>query len=434
MRTVLIVMPQFIPSSYPPAHRVRFFTNHLEEFGWKSVVLTVEPQYLEEAPDWEFAGLVSNDLEIIRTRAFPCGLTRKMGIGDLGIRALWFHLREARRICRERKIDLLFIPGPPWHTFLVGPRIKREFGIPFVIDYIDPWVSSCGEDGRFWAKDYWFRRMAMKLEPAVAGSVDHVVAVSDGTSDGVRERYPCMSSDMFTGIPYGGEQGDFDFIRANPADNPFFSMGDANFNFVYIGAMLPKAYDTLRALFMAVKSICVDYPQLYSKMRLHFIGTTYAADPRAGLVEPVAKEMGLQDIVVERPKRVPYMTANTVLTQANCILGLGTTETHYTASKIYPCILAERPLIAIYHALSSVTDVMRETNAGELITYTTEAPVDTRVSLIRDALLKVMDPGYVKPVVNWQGYERYSARSMTEKLAEVFDNVVRTAVVVNGKI
>jgi hypothetical protein len=51
LKTVLIVAPQFIPSSYPPAQRVKLFANHLESFGWRPVILTVEPAYLEEKHD-----------------------------------------------------------------------------------------------------------------------------------------------------------------------------------------------------------------------------------------------------------------------------------------------------------------------------------------------------------------------------------------------
>ena len=48
-KTVLIVGPDFTPSSYPPALRIRFFAQHLREFGWEPIVLTTDPGYYE----WE---------------------------------------------------------------------------------------------------------------------------------------------------------------------------------------------------------------------------------------------------------------------------------------------------------------------------------------------------------------------------------------------
>ena len=45
-RTVLIIAPDFTPSSYPPALRARFFAQHLPEFGWKPIVLAADPEQL----------------------------------------------------------------------------------------------------------------------------------------------------------------------------------------------------------------------------------------------------------------------------------------------------------------------------------------------------------------------------------------------------
>jgi len=416
-------MPQFSPSSYPPANRVRLFSNHLESFGWKPIVITVQPEFLEEDPDWDFARLIPESLEVIRTKALPVGWTRKIGIGDLGIRSIYFQLQAAKRICRERKIDLLFIPGPPWHTFLVGPLIKSEFGIPYVMDYIDPWVMSLGENDPPWTKAYWFRKMALLLEPYAVRHVDHVVAVSDGTNDGVRNRYNFLPQEIFTGIPYGGEPSDFEYVRQHPKKNSFFDPRDGNFHFVYIGAMLPKAYDTLKSLFKALLQIKDMQPELYQRVRCHFIGTTYAANPGRGLVKPIAEDMGLGDIILEHPKRIPYLDAVNVLCQADGILVLGTTETHYTASKIYPCIMANKPILAMFHKSSSVVEVMTSTNAGELVTYDSRETVDCKVDEICETIVRMMSTDYTKPETNWDEFEKYTARCMTKQLAAIFDNV-----------
>lgn len=426
LKKVLIIAPQFSPSSYPPAQRIRFFTNHLEEFGWKPIVLTVESQFLEEDLDWEFAKLTSETLEVVRTKALPAKWTRKLGIGDLGIRSFWHQLKAAEKICKNQKIDLLFIPGPPWHTFLIGPIIKKALKIPYVLDYIDPWVMSLGENDPPWTKAYWFRKMAMWLEPFAIRDASRIVAVSEGTNEGIRNRHLFLQKEKFTSIPYGAEMSDFEFVRKRPAENKFFQKGDANFNFVYVGAMLPKAYGTLRALFAAVKELKSTRYDLYRKMRFHFIGTTYAANPTQALVVPTAEEIGVGDVVSEHPKRVPYTQANTLLTQADAILTLGSSEAHYTASKIYPAILADRPLLAIYHESSSVVAVMNETGVGELITYTSQEPAETKVREICEAIERIMDPFYTKPHANQQALERYSARNMTKKLASVFDGALNS--------
>ena len=47
--------------------------------------------------------------------------------------------------------------------------------------------------------------------------------------------------------------------------------------------------------------------------------------------------------------RLDYLDALSVLTHASGILLLGSSERHYTASKLYPALLARRPLLALFH-------------------------------------------------------------------------------------
>lgn len=425
MPRVLIVAPSFIPSSYPPTHRVRFFARHLPEFGWDPEVVTVVGSDMGEPADAEIGRLVPSDLRITRSRAVPLRLTRRFGMGDLGYRSLFPMRRVIVGIVEKRRPDLVFIPGPPWAAFLQGPYLLKRFGIPYVIDYIDPWVSAMGADGRWWTKAFWYRQLALKLEPPVVRDASHFVAVSDGTNEGVRVRYPWLPADRFTGIPYGFEASDFDALRAAPRANPFWDANDGNFHLVYVGAMLPKGYGTLRALFAALLELRSSAPELFARLRLHFFGTTYDPNVKKGLVLPVAEEMGLADHVSEHPARVPYLDALNILVTSDVILGLGSSERHYTASKIFPNILARRPMLAIYHEASTVCDIVREAHAGELVTYSDEAPAEQHVREIAAAIQRVVTPGNYDPArVRWNHFEEYSARNMTRQLAAIFDDVV----------
>jgi Glycosyl transferase 4-like domain len=426
VRDVLIVAPSFTPSSNPPTQRVRFFARHLPAFGWRPRVLSVDPQFYEEPPDREIESLLPPGLEVLRTSAYPARLTRRLGIGDLGIRAYRPMRATLRQICAgDRRPALLFIPGPPWHTFLLGADMREAFGIPYVLDYIDPWVSSAGADGRFWTKAYWYRRVAAALEPRAVRGAARITAVSDGTNDGVRAMYPALPASMFTGIPYGFEPADFEALRRRPRPNALWSNADGALHLVSVGAMLPNGYETLRALFAGVQVLRETMPALGTRLRLHFVGTTYEPTPRQPLVEPVAREMGLGDVVSEHPARVPYLDALNLLCSADGIVALGSSEAHYTASKIYPSILARRPLLAMYHAASSVCDVVRQAHAGELVSYTDTDRAEAQAPMVAAALGRLLAPGGYDPdAVRWDAFAQYSAERMTERLARVFDAAV----------
>jgi len=48
-------------------------------------------------------------------------------------------------------------------------------------------------------------------------------------------------------------------------------------------------------------------PELFRKVRFHFVGTTYAPKGGSYLVMPSAREFGVEDIVGEIPRRVPHL-------------------------------------------------------------------------------------------------------------------------------
>jgi hypothetical protein len=188
--------------------------------------------------------------------------------------------------------------------------------------------------------------------------------------------------------------------------------------------MLPKAYDTLRALFQACLDLQEKEPALYRRLRLHFFGTTYDPHPEQGLVEPVAVEMGLPEIVAEQPARIPYLDALNLLCRADAIIGLGTSETHYTASKIFPCILARRPLLAMYHEASTVVEFVRRAGAGEVITYSDAEPVGTRIGRIRKRLVELLtSPVNTSLNPDLSCFAELTARAMAGRLAAVFDRL-----------
>lgn len=429
MHRVLIVAPSYAPSSYPPTHRVRFFARHLPEFGWDPEIVSVDAFDMNEPADPDIGRLVPASVRVTRSRAFPVALTRRLGIGDLGYRSLLPMRRVLNRVIAERRPDLVFIPGPPWPAFLHGPYIERRFGIPYVIDYIDPWVSAMGADGRWWTKAFWYRQLAIRLEPNVVRHASHFVAVSDGTNEGVRERYPSLPVDRFTGIPYGFEASDFEALRAAPRANPWWPAGDGNVHMAYVGAMLPNGFETLRALFHAVLTLRDTAPELFARLRLHFFGTTYDPNATEGRVVPVAREMGLGDRVTEHARRVPYLDALNILCSADVILALGSTERHYTASKIFPNILARRPMLAVYHEASTVCEIVQTANAGELVTYSDETRAEARAAEIAAAIVRLeTPPGTYDPArVRWDHFEGYSARNMTRQLATIFDGVIERA-------
>jgi hypothetical protein len=432
MKRVLIIGADFTPSSHPPALRIRFFAQHLREFGWEPIVLTVDPNYYETSIDAENEKLLSSDVEVIRVRALPAKLTRRLGFTDLGLRSLWYLWQALSHIVRERRIDLIFIPAPPNPTMILGRIAQVCFAIPYVIDYIDPvateyyWKLPRSQRPPKYALAYAMGRL---MERFAIGSVAQITGVSQGTTDSVITRYPWLDGSRAIEIPYGGEPADFEYIRRHPRKNVIFNSGDGFRHISYIGAYTLSMAPVLRALFAGIAQARSRNPEQFSRVRVHFIGTRYASGRgQQEQARPIAAEFGLADLIDEHPDRVSYLDALNLLLDSNGLLVIGSVEPHYTASKIFPYILAEKPLLPIFHERSSVVKILADTEAGEAITFGDEQPSSETAGKIAVSFQRLLDlPPDCRQPIRWEAFEPYTTRTMSAQLAKVFDKAAKVS-------
>ncbi len=428
-----MVSPHFPPDTSAATHRVRLLAPHLREFGWLPTVLTVDPRDYEGRLDPDLLAMVPEELEVVRARAWSPRWTRRLRFGDLGIRSLTGLWRAFRRLQRDTKFDCVFITIYPSYTALLGPLVKRRARIPFVLDYQDPWVGAWGlttGPGPAGAPDFrsrLTRALARGLEPIAVRAADALTAVSTATIDDVRSRIPAARTLPGVEIPIGGDERDLAFVDVRRAAQALFDGDEGKLRLSYVGTLLPLAYDTLRALLQALSLLKERDAHLYRRLAVHFVGTSNQTNTRgSGPVIAEAERFGVADVMQEVPARVDYLDALCVLTRSHAILLLGSSERHYTASKVFPALLAGRPLLALFHRESTVVSILKST-AGtgllRLVTYDEEQPVSSRVediyralrALVESASSAVVQPGFL---------DQYSARSLARRLANLFDDVV----------
>jgi hypothetical protein len=396
----------------------------------------MRPEAYEARLDPDLASMVPDDVRVVRVPAWSTSWTRRAGIGDLGLRAFANLRRACNQLMARERFDALFVTTFPIYPALLGPMLKRRFRVPFVLDFQDPWVGSWGASvggGTNGAADFKSRasrRLATLIEPIAVGAADGLTAVSTATYEDALSRVAPPKRPVCATLPLGWESRDFE--RVNGAANGFFDPRDGCVHLCYVGTLLPNGLDTLRALLGAARLLRESDPLLYRRLRLRFFGTSNQSDPRyvAARVTPVAEEIGVGDIVTETPERIPYLAALGVLKQATGILLLGSSEPHYTASKLYPALLAERPILAIFHEESSVVSILRRVGrvpSVRLMTYgasgTGRAPEASGVVAALRALTEspVYDPLAVDP----SAAADVSAAAIARQLGTVLDDVCR---------
>ncbi len=436
MKRVLIVSPRFAPSNAADSHRVRQSLPYFREAGWDSVVLAVEPGEVGMPVDPILLQTLPDDAEVVRVGAVPKAWTERIGIGSLEARAIVPVARAGSRILREaqragRPFDLVFFSTTAMAFTALGPRWKRALGVPFVVDFQDPWFSDYYDrDGApappGGALKYGLTRAAARrLEPYVLRHAAHVLSVSPAYPDDLMRRYSWLKPEQFTVLPFGAPEHDFEVLRRSRVRNPVFSPDDGLEHWAYVGRAGGDMAFVLGALFEALAAARRADPDRYDRVRLHFVGTSYGEGERAEkTVEPVARRHGVDDLVEERPHRIPYFEALQVLLDADALIVPGSDDPGYTASKLYPYVLARRPLLAIFHEASTVVDVLRKTKAGTAVTFGSGEPIGR----VAERITEQWFCGPLPEVeTDWDAFEPYLARTMVRRQADVFDQAIGAA-------
>src|SRR5439155_13653117 len=144
--------------------------------------------------------------------------------------------------------------------------------------------------------------LSVCLEPYSIRHVSHVTSVSQGTNETVRRHYPWLREGQFSVLPYGGEPELFEHLRRQPRPSRCLEPRDGRLQLVYLGAMWEAAYETLDSFLDAVRLLRERQPDLYARLRVHFLGTTYHPNARGVYqVQPRARAKGVDDVVLERP-------------------------------------------------------------------------------------------------------------------------------------
>lgn len=422
MRTVAIVAPHFPPSNLASVHRARLWAQHLEEFGWKPIIVTTHHDHYEEALDWDLAGLVDGNLEVVRTKALPTRPLRL--IGDIGVRAFPWHLAELRRLKRERRIDFVHITIPAFYSALLGDRLFAREPQPFGIDYIDPWIHIMPAAKARFSKAWLSARFAERLEPIALRRVALITGVAEGYYAGVLERHPELKAQCVTAaMPYGFTTRDFASPELRSRKPKQFDPGDGRLHLVYAGALLPNGFGVLERLLEGLALLRARDPEIGNRYLFHFIGTGKTPNDTNGHnVEPIAARLNVADLVKEHPHRMGYFDVLTHLVNAHGALIIGSTDAHYTPSKVYQSVQSRRPVLAILHEASQAIEVLERSRAGFALRLneTTLPDVDS----VAAALGRFATVSYDADAVEWSAFDDYSARESARKLAVAMDEAM----------
>jgi len=422
-KKVLIISPYFPPSNAADMQRVRMSLLYYKKFGWEAEVVMVDPQYSDIAKDELLIRSVPRDVKIHQVKALDKKWTSKLGLGSIALRSLWYYKKKVDQLLTVSKFDLIYFSTTQFPVCILGNHWKKKNNIPFVIDMQDPWHSDYYKDKPKHQRPpkYWFSYSLNKyLEPKAMKHADGLIAVSAQYIKDLKDRYPVIKGIPAATVTFGAFEPDMQIAESNKY---LFKtlISPEHINIVYVGRGGSDMHKAVAVLFHALQKISQRDKDVFKKLRIYFIGTSYASKGQGRpTILPLAEQYGVNDIVSEITDRISYYHTLITLKQADALFMPGSDDPKYTASKLYPYLSTQKPLLAIFNSGSPALSVLREYGARFTFDYdsgesTTEKVIDFLKDLINGSLQK--------PIYSTEAIEKYSAENMTRQQCILFDKV-----------
>ncbi len=426
VRSVLIISPQFAPVNSADSHRVRQMLPYLTENGWSAEIVTVNLTSLEKPiVDKDLINTIPSDTVVHYVNAFDYKWTRKIGLGSLSIRSFYHYYKYLGKLLKVNSYDLIFFSTTAFHLLALGPIMKRKFKIPYVLDIQDPWRSDFyldkpkNERPPKFLLNYYLDKF---LESYSIPKANGIISVSNDYLDTFKLRYNRLTENLLT-LPFSATI--YDYVLDKKELN--FTKKQGKVSIVYVGRGGFDLGFSISSFFKAIEKIEADEQFDAKNIEISFVGTSYAPKGEGiKTIEPIAVELGLTSKVKEQTDRVGYFEAISIIQNADILFIPGSTDPAYTASKIFPYILADKPIIACFHENSSVVDILAKCSKANVITFNSKS---SNIEIADRLFFELNHVICNLKTQNWRHnsevMKNYMAPNMTSKICSFFDKVLK---------
>jgi hypothetical protein len=414
MKTVLMIAPNFPPTSAVGGIRSVKFAKYLPLFGWKPVVVTVsekakkvsDPSFLADLPPeveihaphfFNYRKYVPGDiLKLVKP------LERKFIFPDMYVRWNRPALRYiCRRILGSHKIDLVYVSLGPHSALLLASELKRRLGLPLVLDFRDPFSFS--QYSILDHKDE-FQKRARAIEAAVLPLCDHINVVTRVWQQRYASLYPTIA-DRMGSIHNGYDEADF-LGLSSKAPNPVFTVG-------YNGT-----FSRLAPLAPLLDAIAKIHRNTGRTIRLKIATPTHEKKLRSRY------DYHYKNNLIEFNGFMNHKESLKNLHKADIVAlildNIPATEGQMPA-KTFEYLRIDRPILLIHREHGQLAELIQRTRTGRCVAVQNPDQIastllDFQQSWERQALLH--DP-------DWNEIEKYERKNLTGELAAVFNRLTQ---------
>jgi glycosyltransferase involved in cell wall biosynthesis len=340
-RKLLMVTLYFPPCGAVAALRMTGLARYLPRYGWNPIVVA-PPNPPHEPRDASLERLLPKETTTLISVPFAEGLWGKINRKYFPNRLwTWRALKACRHAIRKYQPDAVYTSHPPEFIHEIGLTLKKEFGLPWVACFRDPWAVL--DPFKKTPAEFEFDHAG---ERATIEAANLVVGVSPSYSRGLRDAYPEQAHKIVT-ITNGYDPDNFSESLSPPPRE--------RLSILYTGEMYGRRDP--RALFDAIKELDESPIPGLPKVGFDFVGRDKPEE--CDIAAELAKR-NMQAITSMSPV-IPYKECLRKTMQADILVLLHFPGiAHGLPAKIFEYLGARRPILALTDYPGDIAWVLKE--------------------------------------------------------------------------
>ncbi len=440
LRNVLMVSYHFPPVGGAGVQRPVKFVKYLREFGWDPTVLVAEnpsvpvfdPSLLKDLPE---------ALRLIRARTLEPAYAAKQSMAGQSAQSNWSPTRWVRRMVRgaaslalQPDPQVLWLPAayraarkalaatphaailataPSYSNLLLGAWLKRQTGLPLVLDYRDEWDLSSHylEHSR---RDVWSQTVQERMQRWILRQADAIVATTKRSTARLVERARQAGSRAFGACVYNGfDPCDFEVTHAIQSTIP----PTDRFRIVYTGTLWNLT--SIAPVVVALEQLAAEQPELARQIELVAVGRK---TPEQSALLARLDQTAVRLVAVDY---CDHETAIAWMQSADALLLLltdGPGADRVAPAKLFEYLAVGRPILGVVPSGETAEIVSRFWPSGH---QPPESPAAIAKWISSAVAAKASGAEAVGPLTDEErrASEAFSRRHLTEELAAILDQV-----------
>lgn len=320
--------------------------------------------------------------------------------------------RGAREFLKKNKVDVILATGDPFVLFSFASKLSKEFGIPWIADYRDPW--SHNEEYR---KNLIQKKWNSFLEKKIVSTATHIRTVSKFVHFKIDELIPNK--------PYSITPNGYDTMVIDKIKN--IKQNSDEFCISFVGTIYN--WHPIESFLRVASQFVIEHPK--AKIMLKFYGTNLTEEltKMVNVKFPHLKNHVLITPKMQNQELLEKLASDHVMLLFNYYSYMGTKIFDYLGirRKIILCYENDPEANSLkqkyYHVDESgceskqlQADLIRETKSGIIVKDAAQLK-----EVLQDLYAEFQATGQI--ACDSHGVEQYSRKIQVERLAELLKEI-----------